>query len=310
MSMTGLRAQGVARSTTYAMRQEQFAFAIPLKPRRACADWEQAQANLRRTIRSARGAAEGGIVAVACHDEPELGDVGEGVHVLRVPFAEPADRWEGGRDKSRKRRFLGAWLSDALLCDEAYVMFLDADDLVHQDLVAYALAHRSGSYVVDHGYIFDLASGLLWHRRQGFYRTCGSSFIFRFARRELPSSWRDVASPFGQFGTSPDQRGHPDYDQVAVELGRPPSAFPFPATVYLVNHSESLWAAKSRGRRRGGSPRDLVWATRARRLLCEEFGAPDLAGRVGGARRVARAFAAASSERLWARGRARVLPNG
>ena len=282
----------------------QFAFAIPFKPRSACTDWEQAQANLRRTIGSVRGAAvtEPAIVAVACHEEPELDLVSrDDVHVLPVPFAEPADRWAGGRDKSSKRRFVGAWLRQTLVEDELYVMFLDADDLVRKDIVEYSLAHGQGSYVVDQGYVCDVASGLLWHRRHGFHRTCGSSFVCRFKRDELPSSWEDTASPFAQFGSSPDQRGHPDYDQVASELGRPPAAVPFPAVVYTVNHSESLWGAKSGGRRSSSAPRDFVWPAAARRILGGEFSSPDLARQVAGATHVTSAFAKASGARLWAR---------
>jgi hypothetical protein len=301
-----MRAPGAANSTSGPSRRAQFAFAIPFKPRSACVDWEQAQANLRRTIGSVRGAAvtEPAIVAVACHDEPELDVVSGEVNVLTVPFAEPADRWGGGRDKSSKRRFIGAWLREALIGEETYVMFLDADDLVHEKIVEHALANGHGSYVVDDGYVFDVASGLLWHRRQGFHRTCGSSFIVRFTRDELPSSWEDTASPFGQFGSSPDQRGHQDYDQVASELGRPPAAVPFPAVVYTVNHSESLWGAKSGGRRTSSSPRDFVWPTAARRILGGEFGSPDLSRRVAGAAHVTRAFAKASGARLRARVRA------
>ena len=302
-----MRAPGVDNSTSEPSSHGQFAFSISFKPRSACADWEQAQANLRRTIRSVRGAAltEAAIVAVACHDEPDLADVGEDVHVLPVPFAEPLDQWEGVLDKARKRRFIGAWLRHALVADEVYVMFLDADDLVHKDLLEFILAHKHGSYVVDHGYVLDLASGLLWHRRREFHRTCGSSFVCRFARDELPSSWEDVASPFGQFGTPPDQRGHEDYDKVAAELGRPPAVLPFPAVVYTVNHSESLWAAKSGSRRSGSSPRDFVWPATARRVLGHQFAATDLADRLAGASQVTRAFARASGARIWERARGR-----
>jgi hypothetical protein len=284
---------------------QEFAFAISFKPRRACIDWEQAQANLRRTIRSVRGATRGrpGIVAIAYHDEPDLRDAGdEGeMQLLRVPFPEPLNQWEGVQDKARKRRFIGAWLRQALVEEQTYVMFLDADDLVHKDLLEYVVGHGHGSYLVDQGYVLDLASGLLWQRRSGFHKTCGSSFVCRFARNELPSSWEDVASPFGHFGTPPDQRGHEDYDQVAAELGRPPAVVPFPAVVYTVNHSESLWRAKTGGRRRSGSPRDFVWPGDARRILEENFGAPDLARRTAGLGRLSRAFAQASGAALWAR---------
>jgi hypothetical protein len=98
----------------------------------------------------------------------------------------------------------------------------------------------------------------------------------------LPEAWDDLSAPFSQFGSSPDQRGHPEYDQVATELGRPPVPFPFPAVTYVVNHSESLWSAKGRGRRPVGAVQDLVLPGRARRVLREQFSAGDLAAQLVG----------------------------
>jgi hypothetical protein len=278
-----------------------FAFAVSLKPSSASSDWEQAQADLRRTIRSARAASGGhdAVVVVSCHEEPDLGDVaGADVHVLVVPFAKPADVWEGGRDRARKRRFAGAWLREVMNDGEIYVMFLDADDLVHRDLVGHVMQGGHGSYLVTRGYFVDVAAGLVQQRRADFHRACGSSFVCRFGRGELPSSWEDVSAPFSGFGASPDQRGHQDYDQVAAELGRPPVALPFPAVAYLVNHPESQWAAKGRGLRKLGDPFDLVPPGAARRILAEEFAAPDLAATLAGRRGVAKAFLAGSRVRL------------
>jgi len=72
-----MRAPGVVNSTSGPSLRGRFAFSISFKPRSACVDWEQAQANLRRTIRSVRVAAltEAVTVVVACHDAPELDDV-------------------------------------------------------------------------------------------------------------------------------------------------------------------------------------------------------------------------------------------
>lgn len=260
-----------------------FVFAIALKPKGVSSHWEQVERNLRRTIRSARAADRSASVIVACHDEPELGDDRAGVVTLRVPFPAPSSPAEGGRDKAAKRRCAAAWLRKSMRDDdEAYVMFLDADDLVHRDLVAHVRSGSRPSYVVQTGYIADLERGLLRRRRADFHKTCGSSFVFRFARAELPTGWDDLAAPFSQFGSSPDQRGHPDYDRVATDLGRPPVAFPFPAVTYVVNHSESLWSAKGRGRRPVGAVQDLVPPRRARRVLREEFAAADLAAELLG----------------------------
>ena len=134
------------------------------------------------------------------------------------------------------------------------------------------------------GYIADIGRGVLRHRRTDFHKTCGSSFVGRFARAELPASWDDLSAPFSQFGSAPDQRGHPEYDQVATDLGRPPVAFPFAAVTYVVNHAESLWSAKGRGRRPVGAVQDLVPPYRARRVLRDEFAASDLAAALSGYR--------------------------
>jgi hypothetical protein len=261
----------------------EFVFAIALKPRRASSDWQLVENNLRRTIRSARASDPAATVIVACHDEPELGESDLGVRTLRAPFREPSSSAEGGRDKAAKRRLAAAWLRETMGdVDATYVMFLDADDLVHRDLVPYVRKGHESSYVVRCGYVADLERGLLRHRRTAFDKTCGSSFVCRFSRDELPRAWDDLSAPFSRFGASPEQRGHHEYAQVAAELGRPPVAFPFPAVTYVVNHAESLWSAKRHGRRPIGAVQDLVSPHRARRILREDFAAPDLADALAG----------------------------
>jgi hypothetical protein len=274
-----------------------FAFAIPLKARSACADWESAQRNLRRTVRSAQAAAgEDGLVVIACHDEPDLTGTSSKVHVLPVPFPEPASLQDAGRDKARKRRSIGVWLRETL-DDSVYVMFLDADDLVHRDVVRYALSQGHGSYLVDDAYSFDLRRRLLQHRSQGFPWARGSSFVCRFTVDELPTSADETTSPFAQFGASPDQRGHLEWPELATELGRPPVPFPFGAALYTVNHPESTWGRRT-GAQRPVAPRELVWPKAARRILADDFSASDLAEEVAGTIATLAPFAWGSAKRL------------
>ncbi len=290
--------------------ERRLVFVLPLMPRSVCADWDAAQANLRRTIGSIRAADPGGsaLVVVACHDEPELTASDPAVHLLRVPFAVPGDDpMDGGRDKARKRRFAGAWLRKQVGADDFYVMFLDADDLVHRDLAAYVLAENQGSYVVDQGYDFDARAGVLWRVRDGFHRHCGSSFVCAFHADELPTSWEDDESPFGRFGARPDQRGHQEYDLLAAELGRPPAPVPFPAVIYVANHSESLSTRDFGGRRRAGAGRDVVWPHESQVILRDEFAAADLARSVAAGSRTARAVMRAELTRARAGVARRVL---
>lgn len=274
-----------------------FAFAIPLKARSASSDWEAAQRNLRRTVRSAQAAAgDDGLIVVACHDEPDLGGTAGNVQVLPVSFPEPANMQDAGRDKARKRRAIGAWLRQTLE-GPVYVMFLDADDLVHRDVVRHALAEGHGSYLVNDAYSFDLRRRLLQHRLQGFPWARGSCFVCRFALDELPTSVDETTSPFAQFGASPDQRGHLEYPELATELGRPPVPFPFGAALYVVNHPESTWGRRT-GARRPVVPRELVWPKAARRILADEFSASDLADEVAGTLATFAPFARTSAQRM------------
>ena len=146
-------------------------------------------------------------------------------------------------------------------------------------------------------YSFDLSRRLLQHRPQGFNWARGSCFVCRFTINELPTSADETTSAFAQFGASPDQRGHLEYPELATELGRPPVPFPFAAAVYVVNHPESTWGRRT-GDQRLIAPRQLVWPKAARRILADEFSAPDLVDEVAGAFATLVPFARTSAGRL------------
>jgi hypothetical protein len=246
---------------------------------------------------------------VAAHDEPDLGSAsGADVHVLRVPFARPADRWEGSRDKGRKRRFIGAWVRETLNDPSLYVMFLDADDLVHGRLVSHVLDGGGGSYVIDDGYVLAEDTGFLVRRRQRFSEICGSSFVCRFERDELPRSWDDESALFSQFGVAPEQPGHSEYPRVAGLAGRPAAPVPFPAVLYLANHDASHWSDKMGRRRDVEGSGDIVRPGIARRVVADDFAAPDLAARLAGRTAVSRVILQRSSRRALTGVARRVVP--
>jgi hypothetical protein len=103
-----------------------------------------------------------------------------------------------------------------------------------------------------------------------FDRVCGSSAMLYFDADELPRDGRpDPELGFNLF------QAHAYWPIVAEELGRPLEHIPFPAGVYVVNHSQNL----SFGLQRAGTRTANVIASIERHavtdregILREEFG--------------------------------------
>jgi hypothetical protein len=258
--------------------QIRFLFAIAFAPRAVCDSWELAQANLRRTIMSIRGISCGEYrIAVACHEIPDLREAdGSDVDLLVAPFPVEFEITRRSADRYRKRRLIGAWLRNQLKNDGAYVMFLDADDLVHRNLVNFVHEHDNRrSYIAKTGYIIDCTTGLL-ARHAGFHATCGSCFVCWFSEPELPRSFDDMDCPYSQF------QKHRQFIDVAIRLGKKPDPFPFNAIVYFANHSESQ-RLKRVGEAREVDLSNLVLPGRASSILAHDFSCcdPQVAGRWG-----------------------------
>jgi hypothetical protein len=254
-----------------------FIFAMPLKPRSACSDWEIVQENLRHTIRSIRGSTvENYMIVIACHDRPDLDmeSVRE-LQLLSAPFSPESNMRRGAQDKARKLRLIGAWLKEHLRDDAAYVMFLDSDDLVHRDLVNHVLrAEDRRCYSIAQGYMYDCRTGVLEFRDRRFFALCGSSFIGWFLKEELPRSWNDLDNPYARFGVYP-QRGHQHYPAIATELGKQVDTVPFPAITYMVNHGDNLHTIESGNEFRELHPFHLVWPNHAKNILRTDFSYDD-----------------------------------
>jgi len=253
-----------------------FVFAVPLKPRGACNDWEGVQERLRHTLQSIRGGTDVNcLVVVACHDRPDLGR-GQDLRLLSAPFAPEWNERDGAQDKGRKLRLIGAWLREHLQADGSYVMFLDCDDLVHRHLVRHVLrAADRCCYSIEQGYMYDCRTGVLEFKDRRFFALCGSSFIGWFSREDLPRSWDDLDNSYARFGVYPLQRGHQHYASIAAMLGKQVDTIPFPAVTYMVNHGDNLRAVESGKKFREPHPFHLVWPNRAKTILHTEFSYDD-----------------------------------
>ena len=213
-------------------------------------------------------------VVICGHERPALAELDD----PRVLFVEsdqgpPKNPSSFRGDKMRKRRIAGSVLRER---GGGYFFPLDADDLVHRDVVAHALRddNRRG-YLIEKGYALDYANRALapipgaWS--VSFDRSCGSSAAMFFEPEDLPKTGDlDADLYFNLF------QSHAYWPLVAEEHGRRLEPLPFPGGVYVVNHAQNLsFRLQRKGVRTENIMRAIAEhrvAEAARPSLSEDFG--------------------------------------
>lgn len=203
-----------------------FYFGIPLISKKAAVNWEQVVALLHATLTAvAQQTDQRFHCLIACHDIPQV-DARYAPFITFLPVDAPIPQnvTEMRRDKGLKKRKIGVHLRQL---GGGYLMFLDSDDLVHQDLVKYALeTQNSHGYVINTGFEYDSGSGHLTLRKN-FNHICGSCAIFRLECEDLPATMEDDDCFYSKL------QSHKQFENVCTQHGRPLMPVPFPAVVYL-----------------------------------------------------------------------------
>jgi hypothetical protein len=125
-------------------------------------------------------------------------------------------------------------INDSAQVVGGYLMFLDADDLVHRELVSYVLSqqHPHG-YLLKYGYELNARTNTV-RRVKNFDQICGSCAVLRFEPDDLPLT-QDKSQDiyFNQF------RNHKLWSRVAADHNRPLAEIPFEAAMYVRNTGEN-----------------------------------------------------------------------
>jgi len=175
-------------------------------------------------------------------DLPELRD--ERVEFLSMQSSPPREPQKFRSDKFRKRLNIGQRLHQL---GGGYYMQLDADDIVHRDLVDYVLrARHPNGHLIPTGYTCDWAAGLVapvpgaW--RLSLERVCGSTSVLRFDVPDLPSA--EATSEMLLFNMCSQHNSIP----IAFEEElRYLDFMELPAVIYTMNHSQNLSFSLQRG---------------------------------------------------------------
>lgn len=216
-------------------------FTTPLISKNRAFDWDVICQNLAATVGSLRNQTRHDWRMVICgQDRPDGIDFDDQVRFLQyeVPDTE-TDKNALNFDKWLKLKQMTAHLCDTETGD-GYLFQLDADDIVHPDLVRFICGDNNGhGYYITQGYMVDLASremGFLGARSlrrpfaKPFNRECGSCVAARFDFRNGSA-----------FQEPLDARGrHKDMHENLAAYGFALEPVTFPAGLYIVNHGENI----------------------------------------------------------------------
>ena len=110
---------------------------------------------------------------MACHEVPSHIPNDERIKIIPVDFASP---FIGGNYHSDKHEKLKTGLSYYYGNPTSMYMILDADDVVHRELVKFVIKRSPKNYLVRHGYVYNGGKFLRAHRGN-FDQLCGSVCI-------------------------------------------------------------------------------------------------------------------------------------
>lgn len=254
----------------------QFAFGIPLRSKDTARSWDTIITLLECTLRSIFNQTDGQFrVILAHHELPILSLLDDSrVVLVRATFPPMISIAEQMADRAQKRRLIGTAFREL---GGGYLMFVDADDLVSNQIVAFAHsdADRNG-YILKDGYEFDVARERI-RAAPRFNRLCGTSAIINFSIDDLPRSYTDnQPCYFSDF----QNRSHVLWADTAKQHGRSLTTLPFKGAVYVINHGEN-WSVQAHnlGWQGLGWKRRLLRAvmqgSRPSTKLQREFNLPD-----------------------------------
>ena len=218
-------------------------FAIPISPKLSDEQWDHLDALLTLTLESIDNQTDKNYTVYVCgHSCPPAVASGsfKNVEFLQADFPVPTSDDQRRRDKRRKRWRIATEVHKR---GGGYYMYLDADDLVHKDLVAYVRSDNNEvGYLITHGYALDYANRRIapipgaW--RKQFNEVCGSSGIVYMLPEDLPTepypSEPNLDLLYFQISN------HTRFATMAMREGKQLAPLPFPGGIYTLNHALNL----------------------------------------------------------------------
>ncbi|MEM6450987.1 MAG: hypothetical protein AAF703_11790 [Cyanobacteria bacterium P01_D01_bin.105] len=178
-------------------------------------------------------------------------------------------------DQTRK-----VWLGSvyAETFQPSHVMFVDSDDCISCNLVAYVDRHRqSNGWYIEQGFEYP-SRGHIIYPKSKFYTKCGTSNIIRYDL--LKPLLRDDPGTLGP-NHYPIYIRHKAQRSYFAKAGNPLSPLPFPGAIYITEHGDNTFLEYFSRKQKnlldltrvyGGKLRKRMVAQPITREIREEFG--------------------------------------
>jgi hypothetical protein len=250
-----------------------FVFIVPLRSPETCADWKKVSLLCNQTLKSLIGQTSDRYrILLVCNSPPLNLIEDEHIIVVQENFAVPTV-WEdrfGDIYRKVKRGMLEIRRLQLIQEDSSsFVMRVDADDLVSNQLVSFAEKHpnRDGWYFLT-GYVHQIGTNHLFLRPR-FTTVSGTSHIFKCGYSDLPES---MDTPSSEWLETVWQ--HLNVNKLLEPRGLKLSPLPFPGAVYQLNeHNSSSTHLKNN---RFSTPKSILWQMLFKQQLTQkaigEFG--------------------------------------
>ncbi|RAU18246.1 hypothetical protein DN062_08405 [Nitrincola tibetensis] len=212
-----------------------FYFGTPFLSKQVAVNWEKSVTMLNSMLASvANQSCKDFHHLIACHEIPPIkNEYKSFVTFIPVNSSIPQNRAEMLADKGYKKQVIGHYLHQRV--GSAYLMLLDADDLIHRNLVDYVLENKSPhGYLINQGFMYYFGAKKILPLTRNFDQQCGSCAIFYLTQDELPKTLTDEDNRYSSF------KSHRFWGEKAETEGRPLQAIPYPAAIYLRTDDISL----------------------------------------------------------------------
>jgi hypothetical protein len=184
-------------------------FIVPLRSPKVAKDWTKTKKLCKGAISSIeQQTSKEYSIQLVCHTAPEGFGSFKNINIVEVDFKVPSTKREMMEDKIKKVK-RGSHDAQKEIGD--YVMVLDADDRISNELVEYVVGEGADVLYIERGYVWPHGRRFCF-KWSKFNRLCGSSNLVRYNGNNMPSSISGdgrylVCQPHGEVRESAEKRG-------------------------------------------------------------------------------------------------------